>query len=102
MANCERREIVFENPPPKWFEQVPGFRFRDPDGDIVMVVGQGGWREARFKSWSAAAGENNEVIFHPWTLVGVFNYKGEWHLCDLTVKPAKYWEKCTPIGPIIS
>lgn len=101
MGNCERRPIVFEDTPPKWFEATAGFRFRDPDGDIVMVVGEGGWRDVRFKSWSVAAGENNEVIFHPWTLVGVFNYKGEWHLCDLTKKTAKYWSMCRSITPQI-
>jgi hypothetical protein len=97
MGNCERREIVFVDTPPKWFEAVPGFRFRDPDGDIVMVVGQGGWREA-----VAMPGGNYDLKFHPWTLVGMFNYKGEWHPCDLTLHSAEYWAKCTPIGPIIS
>jgi hypothetical protein len=104
MAHCQRRDLTEDIAKlPKWFREnaTAGFQFYDPDGDIVMVIGQGGWRDPNYNHRRNAY----DLEFKPWTLVGAFLYKGEWHLCDLLdklEKPAEWWRDSRPRFPLLN
>lgn len=105
MANCEKIDLTEAlKKLPKWFLSVAGFRYRDPEGDTVIVIGEGGWRKANPVSLSILL--NNKKVaseitynldFMSWTLVGCYNYKGEWHMFDILAQSAENWEYCRPL-----
>jgi len=89
MADCEKRDLTEDlKKLPGWFQPVPGFKFRDPDGDEVIVIGEGGWRKAE------VGRRAYELVFKPWTLLGCYNYKGEWHMFDLLDQTPGWWNGC--------
>ena len=84
MASKTKRALDFSRFP-EWFRPESGFRFTDGGGDRCMVVGEGGWRSAEAKPLMLGEhriGNAYDLVFHEWTLILAYNYKGEWHLAD--------------------
>jgi hypothetical protein len=85
-----------------WIKPEPGFRFLDGDGDEMIVIGWGGWRD--FVSDGAitvSMGRKTtqypiyDMKMMPPTLVGVNLYKGEWYLRD--IPNMEMLDQCRPI-----
>lgn len=96
MADCDRRPIDLSGVP-GWFEAKSGFRFLDWAGDEVIVIGEGGWRNAAPVSSEWLQPGLYTIEMKPWTLLGAFRYKGEWHLIDLLDVGRMYWKGARPI-----
>ena len=106
MANCTKRDISEGlSKFPEWFQrkQKPGFMFLDKDREPVMVIGEGGWRSTDSitlkaensktkESWTLGVHTLSTISMRPWTLVGAYFYKGEWHMCDL-LDPENRWHE---------
>lgn len=96
---------------PKWLKAEPGFQFQDSEGDPVIVIGWGGWRDSEalgslslVPRTSTAEGSGLDeranyalfnIVFKPATLVGAYSYKGEWHLCS--IPDLEDLENCSPL-----
>ncbi len=87
---------------PSWFSEKTGFQFYDPDDDLVIVLGYGGWRDIEVCDLISERVDNKEqhkigtlfdMVMKPRTLVGAYLYKGEWHLQDLANRDQEYWDK---------
>ena len=95
----------------EWFKQIPGFSFRDPDGDLVVFIGRGKWRKPvpvvitatsmdadrdGTPQFDLSNGVLNAIKFMPETLVGAYLYKNEWHMFDLGNQSKQWWDESTP------
>ena len=87
---------------PDWMRTEPGFQFLDESGDLNIVLGWGGWRDAEsLGSLQLYQNEEHEAIvealytlkFKPPTLVIAYRYKGEWHLRSAG---GMNWDGCRP------
>lgn len=73
-----------------WIKPEPGFRFFDGDGDEMVVIGWGGWRDFEIDGTVTInmGGKKTQHSLYdmkmmPPTLVGANLFKGEWHLRDI-------------------
>jgi len=80
MASVEIEKTDMSEQLPDWFKPIPGFKFRDEDGDPCIVIGWGGWRDVE----PSAGGV--KLVFKSCGLLYANLYKGEWHIRE--VKPS--------------
>lgn len=80
---------------PKWFSPFPGFKFIDGDGDLVIVLGSGEFPE--MEHVGAIKDEDlYEVRNVAAKLAAVALCQGRWHIWDLSLEDAEYWERSKP------
>ena len=82
----EKRDLSSQLP--SWFSPAPGFKFRDADGDPCMVIGWGGWRDAKNVVHDSPFGRlvGTELEFKPCALLCAWFYKGEWYIGEVNQK----------------
>lgn len=100
LSREEKRAILSKLP--AFIDPVPGFKFVW-DNSVVIVIGWGGWRKWEHKgnvsyndgkdSFNATIGE---LHFKKAGLLGVYAYKGEWFMCDISeldgIEEAQTWQ----------
>ena len=95
---------------PDWFKAIPGFRYYDSDGDLCIVLGEGGFsRPKPISSLDLHADGPRQgyalytVEFVPPGLIVAVLYKKDWVIFDLNKSeieyssmspPCSYWDDC--------
>lgn len=92
---------------PAWFRPEAGFRFLDAQGDLVVVLGEGSYRDAEIVTPRARDSDGEEhnfpaaciMIFKPEGFLIATRYKKEWHIWDLTrIQDSQpYWNGARPL-----
>lgn len=115
---CEGKEVIFVPPRkrplhlsngntlPEWFQYRTGFQFRDPSGDLFVLLGYAGYREVENIGSVSIHDEGtkyNQALFKlelkSASLLAGMCYKGEFHIVDLMDEDfgQSWWDDCSPV-----
>lgn len=93
---------------PTWFKPEAGFKYIDGDGDLVVVLGDGKWRDDEPIGSVSLSCDDGRIInktvydlkFMGRGVIAAYFYKGEWHLTDVSDVgrgyDETYWAKAKP------
>jgi hypothetical protein len=74
-----------------------GTVFTDPDGDICVLLGEGGWRDVEYLGTLDMKGKAEvlySLVFKPKSLLFAYCYKKEWHIGDVMAQEDSWFNGC--------